>query len=105
MQDRCYNPNLRSWKNYGERGIKVCARWLDKENGFKNFVEDMGLRPRGKSLDRIDVNGDYSPENCRWADAKTQRHNQRRFTDAENVQNFEQGVPELQTVELESAAF
>lgn len=75
MKSRCTNPNNRKWKDYGGRNIKVCDRWL---NSFENFLEDMGTRPSPKhSLDRIDVNGDYTLENCRWSDQKTQQNNKR----------------------------
>lgn len=77
MRARCYNPNNEDYEYYGGRGIKVCDRWLER-NGFWNFVEDMGERPTGYSLDRIDPNQDYSPTNCRWANVYTQRKNQRR---------------------------
>jgi hypothetical protein len=74
MLRRCNKKNSRSYDIYGERGIKVCDEW----SNFKNFFRDMGKAPSPKhSLDRIDVNGNYCPENCRWADAKTQRRNQR----------------------------
>ena len=62
MRQRCYNENNKSFKDYGGRGIKVCDKWL---NNFEAFLEDMGLRPEGLSLDRKDVNGDYEPSNCR----------------------------------------
>lgn len=77
MIQRCENPNLRSYANYGGRGIKVCDRWKG-EQGYQHFIADMGRRPSDKhSLDREDVNGDYTPDNCRWADDKTQQRNRR----------------------------
>lgn len=77
MKQRCINRNAAGYKNYGGRGISICDRWLDKNNGFRNFYQDMGERPAGTSLDRIDSNKGYYPENCRWADNKTQGANRR----------------------------
>lgn len=76
MVQRCTNPNSSSWRHYGGRGIRVCDQWLG-DDGILNFVKDMGERPEGRTLDRIDVNGDYEPSNCRWATPKEQRANQR----------------------------
>jgi hypothetical protein len=76
MKQRCSNPKKDGYKYYGARGIVVCARWQGRA-GFKNFLSDMGPRPRGKTLDREKVNGDYTPNNCRWATPKEQAGNRR----------------------------
>jgi hypothetical protein len=73
MVNRVTRPSHRFYKDYGGRGIAVCERWLD----FENFLADMGERPKGLSLDRIDNDGNYEPGNCRWTDAKTQANNKR----------------------------
>jgi hypothetical protein len=74
MKTRCENKNSPAYKWYGARGIKVCEKWLD----FKNFFEDMGVRPSKKySIDRINVDGNYEPSNCRWATMRDQQRNRR----------------------------
>ncbi len=73
MRQRCQNPNHPDYEDYGGRGIKVCKRWKD----FVNFLTDMGERPEGLTLDRINNDGNYEPDNCRWATLKQQAQNQR----------------------------
>lgn len=81
MRRRCYNVKCKHYDNYGARGIIICDRWF---NSFENFYSDMGPRPSKKhSIDRIDVDGNYCPENCRWATKLEQDRNKRktRFID------------------------
>lgn len=80
MIQRCCDPCASNYKNYGGRNppITVCDRWLSKNNGFQNFLEDMGERPKGKTLDRIKNDLGYYKENCRWATRKEQSRNTRR---------------------------
>lgn len=74
MRQRVMNPNCYDYKYYGARGIKICDRW----NDFLNFYADMGDKPAGKSLDRINNQGDYNPENCKWSTQKEQVRNSRK---------------------------
>lgn len=74
MKSRCINKDDPDFHNYGGRGIKVCDRWLVS---FENFLEDMGERPKGMTLDRIDSDGNYEPSNCKWATNVEQQLNRR----------------------------
>ena len=74
MKDRCYNYNNCSYNDYGGRGIFVCDSWL---NSFENFYNDMGDKPKGRSLNRVNNDGWYSPDNCKWSTPKEQNRNMR----------------------------
>jgi hypothetical protein len=81
MKRRCLSPGRRGYENYGGRGIRVCSRWLTGDgtrNGFECFISDMGARPsRNHQIDRLDNDGDYTPENCRWIHRDGQNYNKR----------------------------
>jgi hypothetical protein len=87
MRKRCNNPKTKNYKHYGGRGIRICERW----DSFANFIADMGPPPAGTSLDRIDVNGNYEPSNCRWATWE-QQHNNRRNNRLITIAGRTQGV-------------
>jgi len=76
MRRRCLNPRSTQYAYYGGRGVSICQRW----ETFENFLADMGERPNGRSLDRINPYGNYEPSNCRWATSFEQTHNRRQTT-------------------------
>jgi|HubBroStandDraft_1064217.scaffolds.fasta_scaffold42965_2 hypothetical protein len=105
MKSRCLCETNESYKTYGGRGIRICDRWLGP-NGFVNFVMDMGRRREGKTLDRINPEGDYTPENCRWASKSTQTANRRcNYTDEELKVMQEQADEQRRKMEEDAAYF
>ena len=94
MNSRCSNPDTWDFYNYGRRGIKVCSRW----RSFENFAQDMGDPPPGKTLGRVDNNGNYEPSNCRWETRKEQRRNTSRTLRIK-------GVPFAQLCEEQSVPY
>jgi hypothetical protein len=84
MKGRCENPNYTGYENYGGRGIKVCERW---RHSFPNFLKDMGERPDGMTVERKNVNADYSPENCVWGTHKDQFHNKQINQEVKDLQS------------------
>jgi hypothetical protein len=82
MKQRCFNQKAKQYPNYGGRGITVCDEWV---SSFKQFISDMGEKPEGKTLDRINNNDNYAPSNCRWATKTEQQSNRRNV----NIIEFE----------------
>lgn len=79
MKSRCNSETCPEYKDYGGRGIKICDRWLDKEKGIENFIEDLGYKPTDNhTIERIDVNGNYEKDNCCWIEQEYQLRNQRK---------------------------
>lgn len=85
IKNRCYNENVKCFKNYGGRGISMCEEWRNNFESFFNWAMSSGYDPDAPfmqcTIDRIDVDGNYEPDNCRWVDAKTQNNNTRRHRD------------------------
>lgn len=96
MITRCTNPGQQSYRRYGAVGIRVCTRWMES---FEKFLEDMGLRPEGMTLDRIDPFGNYEPSNCRWATPEEQVNNTRGQR-AIAIRDVPIGLRMLQTVHI-----
>lgn len=90
MKTRCLNSQQDHYRHYGGRGIKICERWMK----FENFLDDMGIAPKGMSLDRIDVNGDYEPKNCKWSTPKEQASNKRKVVHI-NIDDLKTHVSKL----------
>ena len=84
VKQRCLNPKNHRYNEYGGRGITICERWMK----FENFLADMGRRPKGTSLDRIDNDGNYELSNCKWSTAKEQINNRC----IRRIENFSDGI-------------
>lgn len=105
MKSRCYDENDKDYPKWGGRGIKVCKAWTDS---FAEFYKDMGERPYGHTIDRINNEGDYEPGNCRWALPKTQSNNTRKNYYVEyqgKVQTAKQWAEELGIVEYKTLLY
>lgn len=105
MRQRCNDVDDKDYANYGGRGITVCERW---NNSFAAFFQDMGERPEGHTIDRINNNGNYEPGNCRWAKVKTQSNNTRKNYYVEymgRVQTAKQWAEELKIVEYKTLLY
>ena len=87
MKKRCYNSKNPNYPAYGGRGIRICDEWLDSYDAFETWALSNGYAD-DLTLDRIDVNGDYEPANCRWADMKTQGNNKRHYWLPDGVEDF-----------------
>lgn len=93
MKDRCLRKKNKNYPHYGGRGIKICERWMQS---FQNFLDDMGEKPPGFSLDRINNNGDYCPENCKWSTQKEQTANKRSITKMQNrIDELEKKISDM----------
>jgi len=105
MKARCLDKNDKDYPRWGGRGIKICQALQDS---FVQFYKDMGERPHGHTIDRVDNEGDYEPENCRWAKQKTQSNNTRKNYYVEfkgRVQTAKQWAEELQIVEYKTMLY
>jgi hypothetical protein len=107
MLDRCYLTTAQNHRYYGAKGIKVCQRWKigdGSRTGFECFISDMGPRPDGLTLDRIDPEKNYEPSNCRWATWQTQRTNMRIHKSPEAYQRFSEKLSAMNRGELSPLA-
>lgn len=107
MLRRCYNKNEKLYPRYGGRGIVVCDRWrLPYGRGFANFVEDMGVKPTGTSLDRINNDWNYEPSNCRWSDRTTQNRNREwsRYVTVDGIKTHVADIAKLSDRPLSTVA-